>query len=370
MSPVLIRRAVGADAGRILECLRTAFAPYRDRYTPAAFADTVMNDQTIEQRLSEMTVLVAVDEEGSVVGTVGCLRVGDDEGHLRGMAVMPEQSGRGVAARLLESIEHELRRLGCSHVTLDTTEPLQRAMHFYERHGYRRSGIVSDFFGMPLVGYTKRLVAQDDLLRRVDHLVYATPDLPATVEELAERLGVRAAPGGQHRGRGTRNALISLAPTCYLEIIGPDPSQPAVEKPRWFAIDELTSPRLVAWAVKGTDLESLSQTAARANVRFGPVGEGSRMRPDGVRLAWKFTDPVAVVGDGLVPFFIDWGRSDHPAASAPGWPALTHLRGEHPAPEEIRAMLAVLDIDLPVALGATPRLIATLVTRDGEVNLE
>jgi len=28
-------------------------------------------------------------------------------------------------------------------------------MRFYEKHGYRRSGKVSDFFGMPLVEYVK-----------------------------------------------------------------------------------------------------------------------------------------------------------------------------------------------------------------------
>jgi len=30
-------------------------------------------------------------------------------------------------------------------------------MRFYEKHGYRRSGKVSDFFGMPLVEYAKPL---------------------------------------------------------------------------------------------------------------------------------------------------------------------------------------------------------------------
>jgi hypothetical protein len=30
-------------------------------------------------------------------------------------------------------------------------------MRFYERHGYRRSGRISDFFGMPLIEYVKVL---------------------------------------------------------------------------------------------------------------------------------------------------------------------------------------------------------------------
>jgi len=34
---------------------------------------------------------------------------------------------------------------------------LERAMRFYEKHGYRRSSKVSDFFGMPLFEYVKTL---------------------------------------------------------------------------------------------------------------------------------------------------------------------------------------------------------------------
>ena len=51
--------------------------------------------------------------------------------------------------------------------------------------------------------------AQDtssSILSRVDHLIYATPDLDMTVAEMERLLGVKAAPGGQQQGRGTKNA--------------------------------------------------------------------------------------------------------------------------------------------------------------------
>ncbi len=47
--------------------------------------------------------------------------------------------------------------LGCARITLDTTEPLQRAMRFYERNGYQRTGHVGNFFDMPLIEYAKLL---------------------------------------------------------------------------------------------------------------------------------------------------------------------------------------------------------------------
>jgi putative acetyltransferase len=76
------------------------------------------------------------------------------------MGVVPASQGAGVADQLLEAIESELKVAGCSLVTLDTTAPLARAIRFYERHGYVRSGAVSDFFGMPLYEYRKVLLKQ------------------------------------------------------------------------------------------------------------------------------------------------------------------------------------------------------------------
>lgn len=103
-----------------------------------------------------MIVLVARNEAGQIIGTTGAA-VRGPEGHIRGMAVVPSSQGTTVAVDLLETIEAELRAAGCSLVTLDTTAPLTRAIHFYERNGYVRSGAVSDFFGMPLYEYQKRL---------------------------------------------------------------------------------------------------------------------------------------------------------------------------------------------------------------------
>jgi ribosomal protein S18 acetylase RimI-like enzyme len=153
---ILIRRANSADAVEILACLAAAFEPYRASYTPAAYLNTVLSVDTIQARLSSMHVFVAVVGE-RVVGTIACSASDQREGHLRGMAVLPEMRGKGVAEELLGAAEVDLIQQSCSCITLDTTQPLQRAMHFYEKHGYRRSGRVTDFFGMPLYEYIKEL---------------------------------------------------------------------------------------------------------------------------------------------------------------------------------------------------------------------
>ena len=208
------------------------------------------------------------------------------------------------------------------------------------------------------------------LLRTIDHLVYATPDLPAGVKGVEALLGIRATPGGQHPGEGTRNALIALGPTSYLEIIGPDPDQPKPDHPRRFGIDDLQAPRLVAWAAKGTNLTQIVADAHRRGVPIGDVLPGSRRTPTGVLLSWHVTDQRAVAANnGLVPFFIDWGNTPHPATSAAAGATLLSLRGEHPNAENVQRMLTELGLELPVVKRERPSLVATILGARGRVEL-
>ena len=207
------------------------------------------------------------------------------------------------------------------------------------------------------------------LISRIDHLVYATADLNRGVQEIEKLLGVRASVGGQHPGRGTRNALVALGPTTYLEIIAPDPEQPPPQQSRPFGIDGLKESKLVAWFVKGHDLERLREDAIRKGVPLGEVKSGSRRRPDGVQLAWKYTDPWSPVADGIVPLFIDWGDSPHPADTAAKGATLITLRAEHPDALGVRAMLRRLGLNLRVKRGPTPALIAVIEGPRGRVEL-
>jgi hypothetical protein len=207
------------------------------------------------------------------------------------------------------------------------------------------------------------------LLRRIDHLVYATPDLTAGIAHVEKLLAVRVTPGGQHPGRGTRNALVAIGSRAYIEIIGPDPEQPQPAEPRPFGIDRLTQPRLVTWAANEGDLAGLSRRAAAAGIGVGQLAAGSRRRPDGVLLTWNYTDPRTVVADGIVPFFIDWGKTPHPAESAVNGGRIATLRAEHPDPERVVKSLRALGLDLAVAKGDRPALIATIDTPRGRVEL-
>jgi len=154
---ISIRKATDEDASGILECLSAAFAEYRDEYTSDAFADTVLTPEAIAKRLGEMAIFVATGESGKVIGTVACAVVSEDEGHIRGMAVVPESQGSGIARRLLMQAESYFRERNCKRISLDTTTPLKRAILLYERFGFSASGRVQDSFGMPLMEYVKTI---------------------------------------------------------------------------------------------------------------------------------------------------------------------------------------------------------------------
>lgn len=210
---------------------------------------------------------------------------------------------------------------------------------------------------------------KDELLPKVDHLVYATPDLAAGVAQIERLLGVKAVPGGQHPGAGTRNALIGLGDNIYLEIIGPDPDQPKPNRPRRFGIDDLQKARLVTWAAKGTNLKAMVENAKTHGVDLGQVQAGSRRRPDGVLLSWQLTVSSLLIEGGIVPFFIDWGETQHPSSSLPKGCKLVALRAEHPQPGRVKTELSALRLNVPVSAGSAPVLIATIRTPNGDVEL-
>ncbi|HEU5180527.1 MAG TPA: GNAT family N-acetyltransferase [Candidatus Polarisedimenticolia bacterium] len=152
-----IRRASEADLPGVTECLAAAFEDYRGAYTEEAYRDTVLSGTDPQRRFREMTVLVAEDAAGRIVGTVAYRLIYSGEGHVRGMGVRPDQQGSGLAGRLLAAAEQGLREQGCLRVTLNTTEVLERARKFYRQQGYGTTGIVHDFYGMPLIEHDKTL---------------------------------------------------------------------------------------------------------------------------------------------------------------------------------------------------------------------
>jgi hypothetical protein len=165
----------------------------------------------------------------------------------------------------------------------------------------------------------------------LDHILVGFANLEDGIARLFQLSGYRAAIGGSHPGHGTRNAILNLGHDSYLEILSPDPAQPAL---LWHQeIASLTEPVIVGWAVRHKELDQLAPLLRQRGVACTDPIAGSRVRPDGQTLRWQ---TVMLTDDrkGNLPFFIDWDSgTSHPSSGAPGACLLQEFLPTGPLPE-------------------------------------
>ncbi|MEW5978901.1 MAG: VOC family protein [Acidobacteriota bacterium] len=205
----------------------------------------------------------------------------------------------------------------------------------------------------------------------VDHLLFGTDQLDRGIAWIEDKTGVRPAVGGSHPGIGTCNALLSLGGRQYLEIIAPDPDQESYQ----FHIDlRIRSvPRLVTWAALATDIDWLADQAQKTGFQTLGPRAGSRRRPDGAILKWRTLGVVNSFGSEEVepvPFFIEWSPdSPHPSQDSPFGCRLESLEIHHPRALEVAKLFAALDLGAQVATASEARIVATLHTPQGRLQL-
>ncbi|PFG74765.1 GNAT family N-acetyltransferase [Tepidiforma thermophila] len=83
--------------------------------------------------------LVARDSEDELLG---CIRfsAAPPEGHFGMLAVHPDAQGRGIARRLIESVEARCCQAGCRSLTLEVASPRTELLPLYQRFGFRVAG--------------------------------------------------------------------------------------------------------------------------------------------------------------------------------------------------------------------------------------
>jgi hypothetical protein len=207
----------------------------------------------------------------------------------------------------------------------------------------------------------------------IDHLIVAATSLAKGADWIEAKLGMRPQPGGKHLSMGTHNAILSLGPRLFLEVMAIDPEGAAPLRRRWFDLDDprmraaiAEGPTLIHWVARTRDIES---DALRSRIDLGtivPMRRGD--------LEWRITvpDDGHLPGRGLVPTLIQWSDERHPADRLnDAGVRLVALAGEHPEPAPVRAALAALGQSdtLKVTYGTAPRLAAMLRTPRGTVTI-
>lgn len=198
----------------------------------------------------------------------------------------------------------------------------------------------------------------------IDHVIVGISDLEAGIRRFADLSGVTAEPGGQHPGRGTQNALLSLGSPTYLEIIAPVAGPP----PGMEALSGLQELAPVGWAIGTRDLDAAKARLEAAGFKVSPPRPGSRVRPDGQRLEWR-TAGVDIPGE-LTPFLIEWGaQTRHPSTTSPTGCALESMEIHSPQAESLRGLVAELRLGAVVREAAAEEMTLTLACPAGRVRL-
>jgi len=139
-----------------------------------------------------------------------------------------------------------------------------------------------------------------------DHFIVLVNDLNAAIETY-RRLGFDARAGGEHPVFGTRssrNALVALAEGTYLELVAFKDAALAA-KTFWGAgVAKLRAGEgFAGYVLASNDLASDAAQVKQRALNIGEPSAGSRVRPDGQRVAWHIAlfdnSPV-----GLLPFLI------------------------------------------------------------------
>lgn len=207
----------------------------------------------------------------------------------------------------------------------------------------------------------------------LDHLVFASPDLGDGIKRIERLTGARAMTGGSHPGVGTRNALLALDEVTYFEVIAIDPHQPAPDRRRPFGLDDADRPRLAGYAIHPTGDETIEGIAAEMRglgFEPGEIAAMSRTKPDGDELRWRLTrlgGRSSDSADGSLPFIIDWGGTESPAAALPRMGSLVSLCVCHPD-SKVRAAVSALGVGAETA-NREPKLVAVIDTVRGRVEL-
>ena len=211
----------------------------------------------------------------------------------------------------------------------------------------------------------------------LDHIVIAADNLQQGADYVQQTFGVEIPAGGQHQSMATHNLVMQLGNDAYLEVIAIDPEGQTPRHPRWFGLDTplmraaiREQPRLITWVMNTSDLQSL------ANQAGFDIGTPTKLGRD--NLSWEFAlpDDGRLLGNGMLPYCIQWHTTPHPAqAMVDHGCLLQELTIHHNRPRWLNDRLDAIGADHLVHIEALPDhetsfLSATIDTPNGSVVLK
>jgi Glyoxalase-like domain len=207
----------------------------------------------------------------------------------------------------------------------------------------------------------------------LDHIIWACDDLERGSRRFEALTGVTPQYGGTHASGLTHNALVSLGPRCYLEVLAPT-GPPSPRDDGWTRLAHTAGaePRILTYCLRSSrTLTEVAQIAEGLGAPKAQVLNNGRVTPNGVSLKWQWVAPAFERFGLAFPFFIDWLDSPHPAAVArtSGDIALEHFAVGHPHADELQRSLSQLGAPIETFTAAAGEFRVQLDTPRGTISL-
>jgi hypothetical protein len=150
---------------------------------------------------------------------------------------------------------------------------------------------------------------------RLDHVVYAVPDLDEAAVRFRGEFGLDSTEGGRHERWGTANRIVPLGDQ-YLELVAAVDEPKAAETVFGRGVFEHAA-RGGGWFTIAAVADDLDAVASRLGLE---VGWGSRTRPDGRTVRWRMAGLDDQRREPWMPFFLTWDILDelHPGRARAG----------------------------------------------------
>ena len=156
MPLILKSESVTSDVARALIAAR--HAELTSLYADSREADFV--DLPTRDLPPQAGVFLIAWLEGRAVGCGSLRRLGDDQGEIKRMYVVPEARQQGIGRAMLQALEAEARKLGIAALILETGQRQPEAIALYRSAGFEDYPCWGDYIDSPLaVCLAKLLVA-------------------------------------------------------------------------------------------------------------------------------------------------------------------------------------------------------------------
>jgi hypothetical protein len=158
---------------------------------------------------------------------------------------------------------------------------------------------------------------------QLDHVSYATShdSVIDVIQRIGSQLGASFIDGGIHPQFGTRNFILPLKNSRYIEVVCPL-NHPAADKTPF---GQLVSKKVEAgggwltWVIAVEDLSPIEAKLERKAV------ESHRKKPDGHELFWRQIGVLDTLNQASNPFFIQWKSNSHPSTERDSSIALSDI---------------------------------------------